>query len=254
MAQEEKAILLAVERALASSPNSQTIGRNGEIPFLQFLQRYLPSTLRATSGHFITPSGAISPQLDVIVTDARYPLLAENADGSALVMLQSVVYVFEVKTNLTTGDLKKTLGNAAKLMELASEVEEFKFESWASFHTALLAYNTSQRIDKLEDTYFENCEPTSAVLETRILRYHQADKVTEGGVGGLLQIHPPFPEEGGTGPLAGGWFPFSMASHTPLSDLYYQLVQDCYYALGERDYSFNQIGAQFNDFMSWATA
>lgn len=254
MGQEEKAILLAVERALASSPNAQTIGRNGEIPFLKFLQRYLPSTLKAISGHFITPSGAISPQLDVIVMDARYPLLAENADGSALVMLQSVVCVFEIKTNLTTRDLKKTLSNAAKLMELASEVEELQFESWSSFHTALLAYNTSQRIERLEEVYFANCEPTRAVLEARVLRYHPADQLPSGGVGGLLQIEPPFPEEGGTGPLPGGWFPLSISSHTPLSDLYYQLVQDCYYTIGERDYSFHQIGAQFNDYMSWATA
>jgi uncharacterized protein DUF6602 len=60
-----------VKHALASSPNSQTIGRNGELPFLHFLQRYLPATPRATSGHFVTPSGSISPQIDVIVADAK---------------------------------------------------------------------------------------------------------------------------------------------------------------------------------------
>ena len=83
IAQEEIALLSAVERALASSTNAQIIGRNGEIPFLQFLQAYLPNTLRATTGHFISPTGAVSPQLDVIVVDARYPLLSVNPDGSA---------------------------------------------------------------------------------------------------------------------------------------------------------------------------
>jgi len=100
IAQEEQAILLAVERALASSSNSPTIGRNGELPFLKFRKRYLPFTLRAVSGHFIPPSGKLSPQLDVVVFDARYPLLAENDDGSALVRLHSVIRIYEIKTNL----------------------------------------------------------------------------------------------------------------------------------------------------------
>jgi hypothetical protein len=142
MAQEEAAILLSVERALASSPNAQTIGRNGETPFLDFLQRYLPSTPRATTGHFIAPSGAISPQLDVIVADSRYPLLSENTDGSALVMLHSVVHVLEIKANVTTKDIKKSLDNTRKTSALGREVEGFDHaDSWSSFRAWLLAYN-----------------------------------------------------------------------------------------------------------------
>lgn len=255
MAQEEEAILLNVERALASSPNAQTIGRNGELPFLLFLQRYLPSTLKATTGHFIAPSGIISPQLDVIVADSRYPLLSENADGSALVMLHSVVHVFEIKTNVTTNDIKKTLGNAAKIMALASEVEEFKqIDSWTSFHATLLAYNCAQRLGSLEDTFFSNSAPSRAHIDAVLLRYHPNDSTSTGGIGGLLHLEPPFPEEGGSGPLDGGYFPLSIPSHTPLSDLYYRLVQDSYYIIGERDYSFTEIGTQFNDYMNWATA
>lgn len=254
MAQEEEAILLTVERALASSPNAQTIGSNGEIPFLQFLQRYLPSTLTATTGHFITPSGAISPQLDIIVADSRYPLLSENADGSALVMLHSVVHVFEIKTNVTTKDIKMTLVNAAKSKALAVEVEEFKqIDSWSSFQTSLLAYKCAHRLESLEDSFFSNSDPTRAPLDAVLLRYHPSDRESTGGLGGLLHLEPPFPEEGGSGPLPGGYFPMSIPSHTPLSDLYYRLVQDSYYIIGERDYSFTEIGAQFNDYMNWAT-
>lgn len=255
MAQEEEAILLNVERALASSPNAQTIGRNGEIPFLQFLQRYLPSTLKATTGHFITPSGAISPQLDVIVVDARYPLLSENGDGSALVMLHSVVHVFEIKTNITTKDIKKSLDNTRKTFALAREVDGFRLsDSWSSFRACLLAYNCVHRLVSLEDTFFANSDPEQVYLEAIFLRYHTSDRTSDGGVGGMLHLEPPFPEEGGAGPREDGYFPCSIPSHTPLSDLYYSLVQESYYIIGERNYSFTDIGAQFNRYMSWATA
>lgn len=255
MAQEEEAILLTVERALASSPNAQTIGRNGEIPFLRFLQRYLPSTLKATTGHFITPSGAISPQLDVIVMDARYPLLSENSDGSALVMLHSVVHLFEIKTNITVRDIKKSLDNTRKTFALVREVEGFTSpDSWTSFQASLLAYNCAQKLTSLENAYFSNSAPDQAYLEAFFLRYHSSDRTVDGGIGGLLHLEPPFPEEGGAGPREDGYFPCSIPSHTPLSDLYYSLVQDSYYIMGERDYSFSDIGAQFNEYMSWATA
>jgi hypothetical protein len=254
MAQEEEAILLSVERALASSPNAQTIGRNGEIPFLDFLQRYLPSTLKATTGHFITPSGDISPQLDVIVADSRYPLLSENADGSALVMLHSVVHVFEIKTNITTRDIRKSLDNTRKTLALVREVEGFAAnDSWSSFRAWLLAYNCAQRLNSLEDTFFSNSDPEHAYLDAILLRYHPKDRTSTGGVGGTLHLEPPFPEEGGAGPLEGGYFPCSIPSHTPLSDLYYSLVQDSYYIMRERNYSLTDIGIQFNDYMSWAT-
>ena len=253
MAQEEAAILLSVERALASSPNAQTIGRNGEIPFLEFLQRYLPSTLKATTGHFITPSGAISPQIDVIVVDSRYPLLSENADGSALVMLHSVVHVFEIKTNITTKDIKKSLNNTRKTLALAREVEGYGTDSWSSFRAWLLAYNCAQRLGSLEDAFFSNSDPEHAYLVAIFLRYHPSDRTSTASVGGALHLEPPFPEENGARPQEGGYLPLSIPSHTPLSDLYYSLVQDSYYIIGERNYSFTDIGAQFNDYMNWAT-
>ena len=241
MAQEEEAMLLSVERALASSSNAQTIGRNGEIPFLRFLQRYLPLTLKATTGHFITPSGTISPQLDVIVADARYPLLSENADGSALVMLHSVVHIFEIKTNLTTKDINKSLANAVKTMALAGEA----FDDLSYFEASLLAYNCANRRASLEETFFSNSDPSRAYLDAVLLRYSLKDRTSTGIGGGLLHLEMSSRE--------GGYFPISIPSKTPLSDLYYRLVMNSYYTIGARDYSLSEIGAQFMDYMSWAT-
>lgn len=79
---EERMMLAAIDRALATGGNAQTIGRSGELPLQSFLTRHLPNTLTAHSGHFVSPSGRLSPQIDTLILDSRYPLLAENDDGS----------------------------------------------------------------------------------------------------------------------------------------------------------------------------
>lgn len=254
MAQEEIAILACVDRALASSNNSQTIGRNGELPFISFLQRYLPPTLRAVSGHFITPDGDLSPQLDVIVIDARYPLLSENNDGSALVMLHSVVHLYELKTNLTARDIKKSIENSQKITLLTQQVKEFSPGEWGAPQVTLLAYRTEQRLRSLENVFFRHSMPVLAEMDGVILRFHSQDAVVYGGMGGMLHLEPPFENEVWPGQRSDGYLPTMMPSHTPLSDIYYRLVQDAYYTLGERNYSFIDIGAHFNEYMSWATA
>ena len=57
----------------------------------------------------MAPDGSLSPQLDVVLVDARYPLLAQNTDGSVLVMLHSVLKTIEVKTRATSSDITKAL-------------------------------------------------------------------------------------------------------------------------------------------------
>ena len=107
---EERSILAAVDQALASSTNAQTIGANGEIPLKRFFNRYLPVTLRAAGGHFLTPSGKMSPQIDIMILDSRYPLLSENSDGSVLAMLHSVVGTIECRTRIKAAGVEKLWG------------------------------------------------------------------------------------------------------------------------------------------------
>jgi hypothetical protein len=121
--QEEAMMIAAVDKAIAASGNAQIIGRNGELPLIQFFNRHLPYTIRAHTGHFVAPDGLLSPQLDVVLVDARYPLLAQNTDGSVLVMLHSVLTTIEVKTRATSIDVVKSLDNARIIHELAGQIE-----------------------------------------------------------------------------------------------------------------------------------
>lgn len=169
--QEEKAMLLAVDRALSSSPNSQTIGKNGELPFLNFLNRYLPPTFKAASGHFITPNGNISPQIDIMVLDARYPLLAENLDGSVLAMLHSVIRTIEVKTNLTSKDIQKISNDMRKIRTLMNEIDIFNnAEAFSSPTTQVFAYRIKNSLDAIESSFKKYSEPSLFHYDLVILR------------------------------------------------------------------------------------
>jgi len=253
--QEEKAIFLAVDKALASTPNSQTIGRNGELPLLTFLNRYLPNTLRAVSGHFITPSGKISPQIDIIIIDSRYPLLSENEDGSVLTMLHSVLWAIEVKTNLKSSDITKAWSDAINMMKMAQEVDGYgDCDDFASINTNLIAYKCAQKLDTIEKAYEKNAKPLIAGLDIYILRFPEKEMPNDIEIGGELHMEPMFDVENLNehGLIDKHFLTFS-AHYTPLSDFYYRLVQNCYYTLGARDFSFNDIGAHFMEYMSWST-
>ncbi len=261
--QEEKSILLAVDRALSSSSNSQTIGRNGELPLLAFLNRYLPPTFRAVSGHFITPNGTISPQIDVMIIDSRYPLLAENLDGSVLAMLHSVIQTTEVKTNLTSADIKKISSDTKKIRILMNEVDIFNgCESFSAPITHAFAYRIKNKLETIEQSFQEHCEPDIFHFDLTILRLLESNlKSKEIG----CQLHyEPLTTEGMNElkdehdvPISNfkGEFLFgTSASYTPLSDIYYSLVQNGYYMLGDRNFTFNDIGEHVMSYMNWSTA
>jgi hypothetical protein len=260
--QEEKSILLSVDRSLSSSSNSQTVGRNGELPLLSFLNRYLPPTFRSVSGHFITPNGNISPQIDIMVLDSRYPLLAENMDGSVLAMLHSVVWTIEVKTNITVTDIKKISNDVKKIRLLMNEIDIFNPpHSFCAPTTFAFAYRTRSKLESIERAYYEHCQPNDFHYDLTILRSTELEANSEK-IGCQFHFEPTFDEK--VSDLQADGFSeneikvehvlLTMPSHTPLSDFYYSLVQSGYYSLGDRNFSFHDIGAQIMSYMSWSTA
>lgn len=261
--QEEKYILLTVDRALSSTSNAQTIGRNGELPLLEFLNKYLPPTFRVASGHFITPNGSISPQIDIMILDSRYPLLSENLDGSVLAMLHSVIQTIEVKTHLTSNDVKKISSDTHKIRKLMNEVDIFNCNGcYKAPITSAFAYRIKNKLETIESYFQENSQPSTSHFDLSILRLPEKD-FNNKEIGCELHYEPVTEEDikkandqekidewkSKKGYLFG-----TRASYTPLSDFYYSLVQDAYYILGDRDFTFNDIGMHIMHYMSWSTA
>lgn len=246
---EERLMLATVDRALTSSGNSQTIGRSGEIPIQSFLSRHLPNTFVVKSGHFMAPSGQLSPQIDILIIDSRYPLLAENMDGSVLAMLHSVIYCIEVKTNIRTTDLEKIRENSKTIIGLAAEVFN-SFDHFDNVSCICFAYRTGNRIETLANNFFALFLDDSTHTDLYLLRVPAPDRIGKRENGAFLHLEPDCSEDT---TVVENWTPTSAAIHTPLSDFYYHLIQGAYYCLDARNYSFGDIGAHIMDYMSWST-
>lgn len=243
---------MSVEKAKASSNNSQTIGRNGEIPMITFLNNYLPSTLKAVSGHFMSQNSIKSPQIDIMILDARYPLIGYNTDGTVLAMAHSVLYVIEIKTNCRKNDISKTSQNFKKIGTLVDDIWEDEKLFWKKPMFLLLAYRIVPKINIIEEAYFDYCDPLNNHFDISILRTLDNDEVRN-----LIHFEPTDFDEISTNKehylKKNNHLLMSIPERTPLADLYYSLIQSCYLILENRNYSFGDIAEHFNEYLNWST-
>lgn len=247
---EEETMLALIDRAIASKSNSQTIGRSGEIPLMSFLDRHLPNTLSVKSGNFVTPNGDLSPQIDILVLDSRYPLLSENSDGSVLAMLHSVISCIEIKTNIKNKDLQGVWKNSKAVRLLANEVFNDP-RGFGGVDYMCFSYRCGQRLDSFSDKYFEIFSDIEGYTDLYLLRLPEKDLIESKRSGALFHMEPVIKDE--EAPEEIEYLPMLIPEHTPLSDFYYSLVQNSYYNLDYRNFGVGEIGKHFMDYMSWST-
>lgn len=237
---EECSLLAAVDKASRSSNNSQILGKNGEAAFCSFLNRHLPVSFRAVTGHFVTPSGRLSPELDVMVVDSRYPLLAQNEDGSVLTMLHSVVATIEVKLTLVKKEILKIRRNASIVEELQKEAFPNSGDGNELMQLAF-AYRSGTTLETIAKHYFNkysHLDPASVIC---VLRVHDRDQTThEGSLGAHVW-------------LEAGEQPTAVTTLAPLSDFYFHLVQSGFYTLSARAFDFGDLGEHTMLYMNWGT-
>lgn len=237
---EEESALASVSKVQQSSSNSQSFGKNGEATICSFLNRYLPVSFRAVTGHFVTPSGQLSPQLDVMVIDSRYPLLANNEDGSVLTMLHSVVATIEVKLTLVKKEILKIRKNALLVAKLQTEAFP-KGNKFGSVLQMAFAYHAGISLDTVARHFFDGHSPCDPLSSICILRVHNRDqKTSEGSLGANVWL-----ERGET--------PAIFTTLAPLSDFYYSLIQGGFHTLAARNFNFNDLGTHPDLYMNWGT-
>lgn len=246
---EENAIIQAVDQALSTTSRTQSIGKNGEAPLIGFLQKYLPYTFHAVTGHFITPSGRLSPRIDIMIVDARYPYLAENSAGMVMVMLHSVVQTISVKTRLISTDIEIAWKDAFEISKLTSEVASFSGDQSGAVSNYLLAYRTTHRLDTLNKTFAALGEPFKTGLDVSILRLAKKDQLDSSEIGVELHFEPV--SRMNDCDSAGGYIPTSRISYSMLSDIYYSLVQTGYSTLACRNFGYSEISQHLSQYMAW---
>lgn len=239
-AHEEAKLFATVDKASSSSNNSQILGKNGEAALCSLLSRYLPIPFRAVAGHFVTPSGQLSPELDVMVMDARYPLLAENEDGSVLAMLHSVIATIEVKRTLVKKEILKIRKSASLVAELQAEVFP-SYGGWGSVMQFAFAYRSRITLGTVANHYFDSFSARDPASSICILRVHDRDQATGDGPHGAHVW------------LESGEIPCTATTLAPLSDFYYELVQGGFYTLSARNFSCGDLGRHMMSYMNWGT-
>jgi len=237
---EERTLIAAVDRADESSSNSQTIGRNGEVALLDLLNRYLPHTMAVRRGHFVAPNGDLSPETDLMLLDTRYPLIAHNDDGSVLAMLHSVVAAIEVKRTLNKSEIQKILHNSSITTSLQSGAFGAAME-WGIVLQKAFAYRASIKTCTIQKHFFAERESDPSRTHLSVLR--------------ILPSDFPDPERTYGAHL---WLedhnaPSHVTTVSPLSDFYYNLVQDAYYTMGARAYDMDDVAENMNQYMNWGT-
>lgn len=109
--------------------NIRAGGDFAEVHFRDLLRKVLPERLLVTSGHIVAPGKGsepiVSPQCDIIVVDKMVPhsLLPfrSNEVEFDVVPIESVVAIFETKSNLKKGNGKNSLFSACSHLKNIAE-------------------------------------------------------------------------------------------------------------------------------------
>lgn len=238
--QEEIALIALADKAQNSTTNSKILGENGEIGIKDFLNRYLPSCFRAVGGHFVTPDGELSPEIDIMLVDSRYPYLSQNENGSVVAMMHSVLSTIEVKLSLNSSEINK-IRNASTLIEEFSDKAFPGKDNWSGIIEYAIAYRSDTLLKTVDKTFFKDYKERPPYTDLYILRLHPSDiPKEEQHVGASVW-------------LEASEYPEISLTVAPLSDFYYRLLQNAYYILGDRDISFNDLGQQMMAYMAWGT-
>lgn len=238
--QEEIKLIATLEQVHNSTTNSQILGKNGEKGLRDFLNRYLPNCFRAVSGHFVTPKGSLSPEMDLMLMDSRYPLVSENRDGSVVAMLHSVLATVEVKLSLDGLEIEKIRRNEKTITKLASEVFPSP-NSLAGVTQYGFAYQSKITLKTVDKYFFKGHRPNDPSTDLFVMRAHKADQIKGDNILGA-QLW-----------LETSRYPSIATTRAALSDFYYTFLQNLYYSLEKRKYDFVDIGQQMNAYMSWGT-
>jgi hypothetical protein len=144
--------------------------------------------------------------------------------------------------------------NAIEIVELANEIPEYGSSDdigFATIRTEGLAYRLASSLDSIDTAYIRAGQPHRAGWDVYVLRLPDAEQVPGKQLGASLHFEPIVEDTSDDGVTP--FLPTCGLSQTPLSDMYYRLVQDAYYCLAERDWSYGHIGRQIMDYMSWAS-
>jgi hypothetical protein len=239
--QEEKDVLSVFERAAANAHDAHLMGTRGELPMVDFLNRYIPGTMTAATGRIGMPNGDISGPVDIIVSDVRYPMLSQYADGSMIVPLHAVLAAVAVRPVLDLSTLDEVLKQADDVYRLL-DVLRGSPENEGSPKAGGLFYQANVTLPELR-WFLPNTAGRNEFPDLAVLRLHRDDQVAYPDYGAEIRIGKKT-----EGRPVMGVSPEQGVLHRFYSDL----VGSSYSLLGLRDHDIEAIGDRLSAYREWS--
>jgi hypothetical protein len=114
--QEQMVSSLTTSREIIRHPTSK--GDATELQWLTMLNNHLPERYRADKAFVLDCEGRISEQIDVVIYDRQYSPFLFNQNNTKFIPAESVYGVFEVRQELSSGNLKYAGAKAATVRAL----------------------------------------------------------------------------------------------------------------------------------------
>lgn len=111
--QKEEELIAKLKQISHSTESPQQIGRAVEDFIASFLRELLPVDFRVeTRCKVVDKEGNYSREIDLAIVDAKFPKLFSTADGSSLLMYESIKQVFELKRSLDSKEISDVFAKA----------------------------------------------------------------------------------------------------------------------------------------------
>lgn len=138
-------------------------GTSVEDSFRKFLHQYLPRRLEVGHGEIVDPNERRSKQTDVVIVNEEHPFTF-TPDLPGLFFIEGVCAAAEIKTNLTSTELKKAIKNSCQFKQLEIKSSKgtiaysnpsdfgrfYKYPPWflVAFESSLTLSGTKDRIEE----------------------------------------------------------------------------------------------------------
>jgi hypothetical protein len=163
----ERDLTLQLEKARATLHHGGNKGTFAENAFRDALGRYLPRRLSLGHGEVIDSHGARSAQCDLVVATDQHPNWFVPNEP-ALFLVEGVAAAAEVKANLTSAELAKTIANTKRFRALRS--------NWGKRAEVLAAAEDIERFYR-NPPYFLFAYESQLAIETIADRVEEAADV-----------------------------------------------------------------------------
>ena len=117
----KKQMQLRLDEIRVQHQHSGNKGTNVEEIIRQFLREFLPPYFRIGNGEVIDRSGAISRQIDVVVTNADHPFVNDLSNPTTF-FIEGIAMAGEVKSVLTSDELEAALKVARSFKALSLKI------------------------------------------------------------------------------------------------------------------------------------